>query len=341
MKVTKVAILMAITAASLAAQQNINWTDGNSPTVGGGNAFPWGSEGVRFQQIIPRSVLPSTAGWITDIFVSGRSTSPEIVYGDIEIRIGVTQQTVPAANWNTNNPNPTTVYRGPLRVKFVVDQWRAIALPKPYLWIPKTATDNLCFEVITWKVTDRGGGSSSSSNFYYPHVSASQGRAFRYQWTSNQSQGPLTSSSSGASRMGLVFNDGNFVALGSGCKGTNGTPTMGSKPGTWPQFGKAFDIDLSGGPAQRPVFLFVGIDATKWSGIPMPLDLKVIGAPSCMAWHDQLFVMATATDASGAATAKLVVPSIGHIRLLATWWCLDTQANALGITTSGYGAVIY
>lgn len=41
--------LFCVLAAPLAAQKDIRYTDGNVPSTGGGNAFPWGSDGVRYQ----------------------------------------------------------------------------------------------------------------------------------------------------------------------------------------------------------------------------------------------------------------------------------------------------
>ena len=57
--------------------------------------------------------------------------------------------------WNANNPNPKTVYRGPLRVRFDPRQWQGIGLPSQYVYIPAPATPHLCIEIITWKVRGR------------------------------------------------------------------------------------------------------------------------------------------------------------------------------------------
>ena len=337
MRTRSVLIAFSLLASTLCAQQNVKWTDGSTASTGGGNAFPWGSEGVRYQQIVQQSVLGKVPGHIKDIYVAGAATQ-EVVYGDIEIRMGITQQTSLAANWNTNNPNPTTVYRGPLRVSFVANTWTGIGLPTKYLWLPKATTDNLCIEVIVWKVTDKGG--TTGTNFMFPRVSTSQGRAFRYQWTTNQTQGPLTGTTT-ASRLGLIFNDGNFVPLGKGCPGSNGTPTIGSKPGTWPVALKPFAVQLSSGPQTAPVFLFIGSTDTKWLTLQLPFDLAPLGAKGCMVWHDQLVVVASATNATGDASFQITAPNIPDLYVMASWWCLDKGANKLGFTTSGYGKLIY
>ena len=183
-------LVLPILAGGTGAQtQNIAWFQDNVPT-GSGNAFPWGSEGIRYQCIVPQSILGGLKPVVVnDILVAGRSADIDIVYGDIEIRMGVTTTSVPAASWTTNNPKPTTVYRGKLRVKFEVGKWNGIGMPASYTFIPTSLQDNLCIEVIIWKVDDKGN-SVVAPNFYFPLSSANNPRAYLYQWTGKQTQGP-------------------------------------------------------------------------------------------------------------------------------------------------------
>jgi hypothetical protein len=221
--------LLVCTAGVMAQGPNTVYTDGPSPVTTNRNAFPWGSEGIRYQQIVPGSLLGTSAAWINDIYVTGDSSRGvnTITYGDIEIRMGLTTQVNPAANWATNNPNPVTVYRGPLIVKFDPTIWRPIGLPSSYQWNPSSAADNLCIEIIIRKVDDKGSNGSTAANFYFPQVSTTQGRAYLYQWSTNPTGTPRSQSGS-ASRLGLVLDDGNFVTL---AKAARAAPA--SRP--WPR----------------------------------------------------------------------------------------------------------
>src|SRR5690606_25724604 len=151
-----------------AQTQNIVYVDGdNNSMTGGGNAFPFGAGGgIRYQAIFPHSLFgaaPLNIVSIRDILVAGNTSDLEAGYNDIEIKMGKTTLADVGSDWNANNPNPTTVYRGPLRIRFINNQWTAIGLPNPYLYLPTSPTQNLCIEVIVWSAIN-----SSSTNFYYP-----------------------------------------------------------------------------------------------------------------------------------------------------------------------------
>jgi len=336
--------ILALGAGLTAQTQTVIYNDGSSPTSGGGNAFPFGSEGIRYQSLMTASQMGAKAGFINDILIGGYSVYPNIAigYGDIEIRMGMTSATSLTTSWSTNNPKPTTVYRGPLRANMSYGKWVGIGLPVPYLYIPSSTTPNLCIEVIVWKVDDKGGY-STGSNFYYPQASGNVQRAFRYQWTTNQTQAPLTGSS--GCRWGLVFNDGNYTYAGYGCPGSNSkTPTTGTSSSGWPQLGVQFPITVTNAPASAPAFLFIGGDFAKFAGVvPLPFDLAPFGAPKCMVWNDHLLAIGTGTDSSGAAKIPLLAPNTlpSHVRIYGYWWCLDKQANKLGFAMSDQSKLIY
>ncbi len=324
------------------------WFKDNSPTLGAGNAFPWGSEGVRYQTIVPGSLFKGMPALIQDIFVAGRTKDVEIVYGDIEIRMGITQQAAPTTNWKTNNPKPVTVYRGPLRVRFKVGKWTSVGLPRPYIFLPRSSKDNLCFEVIVWKVLDKGGN-STGPNFYFPlaGTSASPGgaisRAYRYKWTQNQSRPPFASSSYG-NKMGLLLFGGNVVILGKGCKSSAGTELKASvPPNTWPSLGKPFTLNLVGAAPSTVAFLLLGRSDVKWGPLNLPFDLGPLGAPGCFLWTEALNFLPRTVGSQGTASMVLGVPNapvLAGARLSAGWLNLDAKANALGAATSSYAKLI-
>ncbi|MCA8971570.1 MAG: hypothetical protein KDC95_17385 [Planctomycetes bacterium] len=319
------------------AQQNVAYFP-NSALTGSRNAFPWGSKGLRYQTIIPASLLGSRPQVIKDLLVTGDPTNGplEIIYDDIEIIMGVTSVTTPTTNWATNNPNPKTVYRGPLRVRFDAGKWQGIGMPVDYLYVPLSSANNLCIEFINWKIAN----TTTSDNFYYPLHDTGANRAFKYQWTSNQSSPPLTSGTSG-SKLGLLLADGNSVVVGVGCQGSNSqTPEIGAS--TYPQSNKPLDITLTGAVATRPVLLMMGTDFQKFASIPLPFDMAPLGAQGCYLWNDPTFVFPAVTDASGNAKVSLTVPGgLSPLRLYNHFWILDTTANNFGWTTSSQLKLIF
>ncbi len=321
-----------LTLGILTAQtQNIVYADGDSsPLTGSRNAFPFGTASIRYQAIFPHSLFGTkTLNIVTirDILVAGSNTNEERVYDDIEIRMGITKQVRPTTTWTTNNPNPTTVYRGKLRVRFFgspASVWGGIGLPKPYLYLPLSNQDNLCVEVIVWK--------SATSTGYFTRASSSLYRAFRNGWPSNQSQAPLTGTS--GCRMAFVLDNGNIALAGQGCQSSGNTPLVLSTNPSWPQPGKSLGINLTGSVKGLPAFLVLGTQQL-W------LDLTGAGAPGCFLWNDVLLPIPTTTDANGAAGFSANVPAnISPVTLLTHWVVFDRQANAAQLTTSDFATII-
>jgi hypothetical protein len=317
---------VCLTGALLAQTQNVVWHPNNSPT-GGGNAFPWGSLGIRYQTIVSAAAMGNKPSLIQDVFVAGypNSTDLEIVYEDIEIRMGMTAQATPTTDWNTNNPNPRVVYRGPLRVRFVVGQWRGIGLPNTFLYLPTATAPNLCFEVIVWK-TSTGVG-----NFYFPANDASTQRAFLYQWTTTQGAPNV---GGGANKMGLLLYNGNFVVVGTGCTSSTNT-TLEAGASTWPQPNQPVDITLTGAKPVSVAALMLGTSFTQYGALALPFDLGPLGAAGCKVWNDILVVGAAVVDPTGKAKLTLPIPSApGTGRLYMHWFNHDPTANKFGWTTS-------
>lgn len=349
MRVIASVLFALVLGASLPAQsQNIAWLNDAVPLLGGGNCFPFGQEGLRYQVIVPAHLLPPGAGFIQDLFFVGTQRDIELVYGDLEFRMGLTPQAAPAADWKLNNPNPKVVFRGPLRVAFKMDRWYPVGLPAPYLYLPVPG-QNLCVEVIVWKVLDKGG--ASGIQFYYNRTgtSASPGgpipRAVLVDWVQNGGhQNPAAPSvyTDRGLKMGLLWNDGNIVILGAGCKGSSGKE-LALAGRAWPKRGVPFYLDLAGGAPSSAAILALGLSETAWAGIPLPFDLAPLGAPGCRLWHDFTVMAAALTDPSGAASQALPIPfdpALFGARLRASWLNLDSAANTLGLTTSAFARLI-
>jgi hypothetical protein len=339
-KLLLVTLSLFLTVNTLTAQtQRIVYADGNpSPTVGGANAFPWCSVGIRYQAIFPHSIFgsnPLNIATIRDILVAGHILSGltpgnlEAVYDDIEIKMGITRQTIPTTVWTVNNPKPTTVYRGPLRIRFTgapASVWGGIGLPKPYFYLPLSNKDNLCVEVIVWKASQHSG------NFYYPRAGSNLQRAFLFGWVNNQNASARVGA--GGCRMAFALNNGNIAFAGKGCNSSANTPLVISTNPSWPQPGKSLSIRLAGGAKASPAFLVIGTKLVSF-------DLGAAGAPGCFLWSDILVPAPTSTNSSGAASFSATVPSTATAGTLLTHWLVfDNQANAARLTTSDYATLI-
>lgn len=346
MRILCSALLLTAGLVAQPAQPNIVWHKDNQASVGGRNAFPWGSDGIRYQTIVTNTQMGGLPAVVTDVFVAGDLTlgDNEVVYGDIEIRMGVTPQPTPVANWTTNNPNPVTVYRGPLRVNFRTGQWSGIGLPNTYVWLPTSANDHLCFEVIVWSVKDRGPKAQPGQNFFYPLAPNDVPRTFLFNWVGGGGHSnpgtPLTGS--GGSKIGLLLFDGNLVELGKGCNSSAATPLkIFGDAGKWPQQGQVFNFNLSGGKPGSPAFLMLGSREDQWGSIQLPFDLGQLNAPGCTVWHDWLVGIPAAVDQNGNAKFTLPLPGgTQGVRLKAGWANLDPTANGLGLTTSNFASLL-
>lgn len=347
------ATAVALLAPFLAAQQNIIYHDNPTPTLGTANAFPFGASGVRIQQLIPQSVLGGTPALIQDLFVnpqisnSTAITESQVHYGDFEIRMGLTQLTTLTNTWATNSPNPTTVYRGPLLVRFVRDQWVPLGLPASYVWAPLSPADNLVIDFICWQVLDTGAVVPPTTTGYFLNVRSSPtagiSRAYRLGWVAGQQTTSLGVDGNGI-KLGFLLGDGNFVTHDGSCAGSSLLrPRIGAMPGTWPQIGQPFDVTLADGPANLLATLVLGLDTTSYGSLPLPLDMALVGAPGCRFWHSwELLLPVVAVDPAGGATFTLQIPNgpWTGLRLYGSWLCLDPAANAFGLVPSGFATFI-
>lgn len=344
-------LVCALLGAFLPAQ-NIVYHDDANPTTGPGNGFPFGSEGVRTQQLIPGSVLGTTPAVITDILVnpqvatSGLYAESQVYYGDFEVRIGTTQLTTLTSDWASNSTNAITVYRGPLLVHFVADQWVPLGLPTFYVWNPISASDNLLVDFICWDVIDSGVVPYSTGSYFMTmrrSPSNSISRAYRLNWTSTQAATSAGVDGSGI-KIGFLINDGEFVSHEGSCAGSStGIPKIRANPGTWPQAGMPFDVLLRDGPSNSFASLVLSLQSSSYLGLPLPLDLSPIGAPGCTFWHGwEVLLPAVATDAAGSAQFTLQFPAStpGQFPLYASWITLDGAANPFGIVPSGFAMMV-
>ena len=96
--------------------------------------------------------------------------------------------------------------------------------------------------------------------------------------------------------------------FGTACQGSSGTPALSF--GALPRLGKPFTIDLAGARATTPTLFFLGGSNTSWGAIPLPFDLKLLGAAGCSLYSSLDASFGLATDAKGAASVQFSVPNV-------------------------------
>src|SRR5204862_6677741 len=93
-----------------------------------------------------------------------------------------------------------------------------------------------------------------------------------------------------------------------------------------------FTVTLTGAPANGLALLVVGLSATTWSGLPLPLPLGFLGYPSCALNASLDVSLAMLVSASG--DAAQTVNLNGAVATDVYWqWAIFDQANVLSMTT--------
>lgn len=118
--------------------------------------------------------------------------------------------------------------------------------------------------------------------------------------------------------------------FGGACANSNGSLSQIGSVG-FPCLGASFDVTLSGAATTAPAVLTIGGNRDNALGLPLPLDLAVVGAAGCFLFHDLAASINLASDANGCAGFPLAVPLVPALRgghLYAQWFFFDTSLRA-------------
>ena len=89
--------------------------------------------------------------------------------------------------------------------------------------------------------------------------------------------------------------------------------------------------------ANSPVILVIGFSERQWTGLNLPFDLSLLGAPGCSLYISVDRTLPAMSDQAGQATARLRIPDdtglIGRT-YYSQFVAIDPSANLLGLTTS-------
>ena len=130
-----------------------------------------------------------------------------------------------------------------------------------------------------------------------------------------------------------------YVAFGSGCAGSRGTPALVAGPGQLPWSGGGFRLELSSLPPGRSTLVWLGTSKTRFGFVNLPLDLAPVGMPGC-ALHVSANLSFPMFNWNGTAALRLEVP--GDASLLGAPFfnqglVSDPGANAFGAVVSNAG----
>ncbi len=123
------------------------------------------------------------------------------------------------------------------------------------------------------------------------------------------------------------------LGYGSGCGGAAGTPTFTASSG--PRVGATFAPRLAGlAPAANAAFALLGASRTQLGAVPLPIDLAVVGMPSCALQTSAELTLAMPTPSLGASSLTLGVPpdaSLVGVQLFVQAFALEAAANVAGV----------
>ena len=107
-----------------------------------------------------------------------------------------------------------------------------------------------------------------------------------------------------------------------------------------PKINGSFSVDLSGALPSTVGLLAFGASKTKFLGLNLPLDLKIVGATGCFLNMSMDASMTAPVDAQGKAQVKLGLPNdpkLLGIRFHNQFLVLDKAANPFGFSFSNGG----
>ncbi|MCB9876868.1 MAG: PD40 domain-containing protein [Planctomycetes bacterium] len=119
---------------------------------------------------------------------------------------------------------------------------------------------------------------------------------------------------------------------GAGCPGSQGPSTLAPATGSLPWLGQDFVLRGANVPDWLGLFC-IGLSATDWNGVPLPLPLDAFGMPGCTLHTSLDLTMPLIADASGEYEFAIAIaddPATRGIGLHFQAWLLDVPANAFG-----------
>jgi len=167
------------------------------------------------------------------------------------------------------------------------------------------------------------------------HRSSTIQRVYAFGWSGSA---PATGTSSiAASKMEVVIDGWDLHRFGHGCKGSNGKAPALSFTGSAKIGGSGYGVNLANALPNARTFLIIGLPRHK-----PPVDLTIFGAPGCVWYEPDVFLLGLTCNSLGLAGVNLTVPRTvpACLRVWFQWAPFDRTANALGLTFSNNGRLL-
>jgi len=132
---------------------------------------------------------------------------------------------------------------------------------------------------------------------------------------------------------------GSISSNGTGCKDSGGTPNSLTFKGC-PDRGTTLTLQMNvSATATHPLYLLAGTSDKNWGGLPLPISLGVVGAPSCFNYISHTIVFGAFPPTNGLATFPLAIPQGSHLigaQLHFQFFNFEYGLNPPQISTSNY-----
>lgn len=130
-----------------------------------------------------------------------------------------------------------------------------------------------------------------------------------------------------------------YETFGSGCNGTLGVPTLSAAPTSRPALGTTFDVELNNLPFGIAAMASGLSSSVTSGGLPLPLDLTVIGMTGCSQLVDAM-ILDLVSDPGSSGTWSWAIPNNPNIfgfTFFNQAFVLDPAANSFGFTATNAG----
>ena len=127
-----------------------------------------------------------------------------------------------------------------------------------------------------------------------------------------------------------------FTSYGTGCVASRGVPRLLAQPNSLPRVNNSFSVLIDNLPWSAPTFLLFGLSNTSSSGLPLPFDLSVAGAPGCtlLTSIDNIIPV---SNVLGSAAWTINLPNLPGASFYLQAVPFEASANSLGVALSNGG----
>lgn len=338
---TRPLVLLASACLSLPlAAQTQAYAPSNSPGSGtmnlaplGGKATSGGSQNMRTQVLIPRSLLPAGGSKIQQLAFCSSSVG-SYTYTSLVVQLAHLQGTSLGTTFGSNLTKPVKVFTGTAFAFGKADTWSYLKLTQAF---DHDGTRDLVVDIVIQGARYAGVNGSSIAGSRRSDGSSGLKRIYALSYNSSTPAKTGYGPYPGGPKMAIEVVAGSTIEIyGTGCKDSLGkVPTI--QMSTSPSPGKPMSFGGGSSAAIQGSFLLFGVDRTKFGALSLPLKLDALGAPTCRLEVGYLLVIPGSKPSGSFATPSWTLPNksaLVGLDLYGQWLLLDPKANSLGFVFS-------